>query len=142
LQGAWLKRFPRDFLVLGDAISSFNPIYGQGMSVACLEAEQLDRILGERPAVLSRRFFARVAKVVDNPWSIAVGNDLRMPEAVGPRHAGVNLVNWYMARLHRAAHRDAELSKSFHLVSNLLAPPPSVMHPRLAARVLWRSLGG
>ena len=137
-----LERFPEGFLVLGDAISSFNPIYGQGMSVACLEAEQLDRILGARPEVLFRPFFERVAKVVDNPWSIAVGNDLRMPEAVGPRNAGVNFVNWYMARLHRAAHRDSELSKSFHLVSNLLAPPPSVMHPRLAARVLWRSLAG
>jgi len=137
-----LERFPAGFLVLGDAISSFNPIYGQGMSVACLEAEQLDRTLGEQPRVLYKPFFERVAKVVDNPWSVAVGNDLRMPEAVGPRNAGVNFVNWYMARLHRAAHRDAELSKSFHLVSNLLARPPSVMHPRLAARVLWRHLAG
>jgi 2-polyprenyl-6-methoxyphenol hydroxylase-like FAD-dependent oxidoreductase len=135
-----LDRFPSGFLLLGDAISSFNPIYGQGMSVAALEAEALDQTLKESPDPLYKAFFARASKVVDNPWSIAAGSDLRMPEAVGARNAGVNAVNWYMAKLHRAAHRDAVLSRAFHLVSNLLAPPPSVMHPRIAARVLAGNL--
>jgi 2-polyprenyl-6-methoxyphenol hydroxylase-like FAD-dependent oxidoreductase len=134
-----LTRFPEGFLVFGDAISSFNPIYGQGMSVACLQAAVLDEVVREGAVDLARRFFGRAAKVVDIPWSIAAGNDLRMPEAVGPRTAAIKLINWYMARLHKAAHSDPVPALAFHKVGNLLAPPPSVMHPRVASRVL---LGG
>ena len=102
--------------MFGDAISSFNPIYGQGMSVAALQPVQLAKSLAEGSGALSRRFFARAAKVTDIPWSIAVGNDLRMPETVGPRNAGVNFVNWYMAKLHKAAHRDPVPALAFHKI--------------------------
>ena len=126
--------------MIGDAICSFNPVYGQGMSVAALESEQLAEALAEGSASLAKRFFARAAKVVDIPWSIAVGNDLRMPETIGPRNARVKFINWYMAKLHKAAHEDEVPSLAFHRVANLLAAPPSVMHPRIAMRVLWHNM--
>ena len=135
-----LDRFPDGFLVFGDAISSFNPMYGQGMSVAALEALALDETLSEGPADLGRRFFRKAAKVVDNPWNIVVGGDLRIPETIGPRSAGVNFINWYMSKLHRAAHHDPVVALAFHKVGNLLAPPQTVMHPRIIARVLWGNL--
>lgn len=135
-----LARFPAGYLVVGDAISSFNPIYGQGMSVAALEAVELDRVLREGSHDLAKRYFRRASKVIDNPWSIAVGNDLRIPEAKGKRTAALHFVNWYVSKLHRAAHRDSELGWAFIRVTNLLAPPPTIMHPRLAARVLWDRL--
>jgi 2-polyprenyl-6-methoxyphenol hydroxylase-like FAD-dependent oxidoreductase len=137
-----LERFPSGYLVIGDAICSFNPIYGQGMSVAALEAEELDKTLREPGADIAKRFFPRAARVVDIPWSIAVGNDLRLKEAVGPRSAGVRFINWYMSKLHRAAHSDAQAALAFLKVSNLVAPPPSLMTPRIALRVLWRNLRG
>lgn len=135
-----LERFPDGYLAFGDSISSFNPIYGQGMSAAALQAVELAKTLAEGSDNLARRFFARAAKVTDIPWSIAVGNDLRMPETVGPRNAGVKLINWYMTKLHRAAHHDPVPALAFHRVANLLAPPPSVMHPRVALRVLRANL--
>ncbi len=135
-----LKRFPEGYLVFGDAICSFNPIYGQGMSVAALEAVALDHALGA-PDVAAA-FFREAARIVDIPWSIAAGNDLRMPEAAGARPASVRWINWYIEKLHRAAHRDAELSLAFHRVGNLLAPPPSLMHPRLLWRVLRENVMG
>jgi len=135
-----LDRFPGGFLVFGDAISSFNPMYGQGMSVAALEAVALAETLAESPSDLARRFFRRAAKIVDIPWSIVVGGDLRIPGTIGPRNAGVTFINWYMAKLHKAAHHDPVAALAFHKVGNLLAPPPSVMHPRVAARVLWGNL--
>jgi 2-polyprenyl-6-methoxyphenol hydroxylase-like FAD-dependent oxidoreductase len=135
-----VKRFPAGLIVIGDGICSFNPIYGQGMSVAALEAAELGRVLADGHEDLSRRFFARAAKVVDNPWSIAVGSDLRLPEATGPRGPGVSFVNWYIEKLHRAAHHDPELSVAFLRVANLLAPPSSIMQPRIALRVLRGAL--
>jgi 2-polyprenyl-6-methoxyphenol hydroxylase-like FAD-dependent oxidoreductase len=135
-----LDRFPAGFVVFGDAISSFNPMYGQGMSVAALEAVELAAALAESSSDLGRRFFRRAAKVVDIPWNIVAGSDLRIPETIGPRNAGVNFINWYMAKLHKAAHHDPVAALAFHKVGNLLAPPQSVMHPRIAARVLWGNL--
>jgi 2-polyprenyl-6-methoxyphenol hydroxylase-like FAD-dependent oxidoreductase len=135
-----LDRFPDGYLVIGDAISSFNPIYGQGMSSAALQAVELDRILCEGSTNLARRFFARAAKVVDIPWSIAAGNDLRMPEATGPRSAMGNFINWYMAKLHKAAHHDPVPAWAFLQLTNLLVPPPSVLHPKVALRVLWGNI--
>lgn len=137
-----LDRFPAGYLVFGDAICSFNPIYGQGMSVAALQAMELDSTLasGDGDLALSKGFFRRAAKVVDIPWSIAVGSDLRIPETVGRRTAGVKVINWYISKLHKAAHTDPVAALAFHKVGNLLAPPPSIMHPRIAARVLWGNL--
>ncbi len=130
-----LEKFPEGFLVFGDAICSFNPIYGQGMSAAALQAQALEASLAA-VAVSARDFFRRAAKVVDGPWSIAVGGDLRIPETVGPRSKGVDFVNWYLSKLHKAAHRDPIAAIAFLRVANLVEPPPSVMHPRIALRVL------
>lgn len=135
-----LDRFPAGFVVFGDAISSFNPMYGQGMSVAALEAVELADTIGRGPSDIGRRFFRRAARVVDIHWSIVVGSDLRIPETIGPRNAGVTFINWYMAKLHKAAHHDPVVALAFHKVGNLLAPPASVMNPRISARVLWGNL--
>ena len=107
---------------------------------AALESEVMGRCLKSSEAGLWRRFFREASKVVDIPWSIAVGSDLRIPQTVGPRSAGVRFINWYMSKLHRAAHHDGVLAAQFIRVANLLAPPPSVMHPRMAWRVLKGNL--
>jgi 2-polyprenyl-6-methoxyphenol hydroxylase-like FAD-dependent oxidoreductase len=137
-----LQQFPTGYLVFGDAICSFNPIYGQGMSVAALQAVELENTLasGDGDLELAKSFFCRAAKVVAIPWSIAVGNDLRIPESVGRRTAGVRFINWYMSKLHKAAHSDPVPALAFHRVGNLLAPPSSILHPRVAVRVLWANL--
>ena len=112
----WNTSFPSGYLVFGDALCSFNPVYGQGMSVALLEAVELQALVGAKAANLAMRFFERASKLVDTPWSIAVGSDLRMTEAVGPRFASWRFTNWYMSRLHRAAHTDPVCALAFHRV--------------------------
>ncbi len=131
-----LDRFPEGFLVLGDAMSSFNPIYGQGMSVAALQALELASALRQGDANLARRFFAGAAKITDIAWGIAAGGDLAIPEVVAPRTAAGRFLNWYTGRLHRAAHSDPHVALAFHKVGNLLSPPQSALAPRIALRVL------
>ena len=98
-----LDRFPDGFLVVGDAECGFNPIYGQGMTVAAREALALRDCLRQGPTDLGFRFRRRTGAIVDIPWEIAIGSDLRFPEVEGPRTAKVRLVNAYLARLHVAA---------------------------------------
>jgi len=135
-----LKRFPAGYLVTGDAICSFNPVYGQGMSVAALEAVELQNALATNPVSPARDFFRRAARVVDTPWQIAVGNDLRMPETVGKRTLRGRIANFYVSRVHQAAHRDPAVGIGFLQVSNLLAAPGSLIRPRIWHRVLRSSL--
>jgi 2-polyprenyl-6-methoxyphenol hydroxylase-like FAD-dependent oxidoreductase len=135
-----LGRFPDGLLVVGDAVCSFNPIYGQGMSVAALEALALRRHLERGTAPQPRRFFGDLARVVDVPWDIAVGADLVFPGVQGRRTARVRLVNAYLARLHAAAAHDARLASAFMRVAGLVAPPQSLLRPAIAGRVLGGSL--
>jgi hypothetical protein len=131
-----LARFPDGLLVVGDAVSSFNPIYGQGITVAALQALALRRHLerGVRPR--PRRVFADLARVVDVPWDIAAGGDLVFPGVPGRRTPKVRLVGAYLARLHAAAAHDAELAGAFVRVVGMVAPPRSLLGPGVAVRVL------
>ena len=135
-----LARFPQGLLAFGDAICSFNPVYGQGMTVAAQEAAALDECLRSGLDNLAQRFFKAAAAVADVPWDIAVGNDLRHPAVQGPRPAFVRFINWYIGKLHMAAQHDAKLSNAFLSVANLVAPPPVLLKPSVAWRVLRGNL--
>lgn len=138
-----LVRFPEGYLVFGDAFCSFNPIYGQGMTVAAMEAQALGECLARGPNRLAKYFFAKASKIIDVSWSAAVGNDLGFPEVEGPRTPMVRFLNWYLGKVHIAAHHDAQVSIAFLKVINMIAPPPSIMHPYIVRRVikgnLWAS---
>jgi 2-polyprenyl-6-methoxyphenol hydroxylase-like FAD-dependent oxidoreductase len=135
-----LNRFPRGYLVFGDALCSFNPIYGQGMTVAAMEAVALGECLAEGHNQLAERFFDRARKIIDVSWSAAVGNDLGYPEVEGLRTPMVRFLNWYIGKLHLAAQADALVSVAFLKVINMVAPPPSILHPRILWRVMKANL--
>ena len=136
-----LTRFPAGYLVFGDALCSFNPIYGQGMTVAAQQAALLRQCLDAGETDLARRFFAAAATAIDTPWDITVGNDLRHPQVEGPHSPKVRFINWYIGKLHMAARHDAKLTAAFLEVANLEAPPPKLLHPAIVLRVLWGNLG-
>jgi hypothetical protein len=135
-----LPRFPDRLLVLGDAVASFNPIYGQGMSVAALEALTLRRHLDRGLEPQPRRFFRDLARVVDVPWDMAAGGDLVFPDVQGRRTRKVRLASAYLTRLHVAAARDAHLATAFIRVAGLVAPPQSLLRPGIVLRVLRNGL--
>lgn len=131
-----LRRFPLGYLVFGDALCSFNPVYGQGMTVAATEGLLLRTLLAGDRDRLWRRFFRGAGKLIDGPWSIAVGTDLRFPEVTGRRTVRVRLVNAYVHRLHAAARTDAVLGTAFLRVLNLVDPPHRLLRPAIVRRVL------
>lgn len=132
-----LDRFPDGLVVIGDAIASFNPIYGQGMSVAALEALQLHHALAaDGMENLSQRFFDRTEDLVDMAWNMAVGGDHQFPQTEGPKPRGADVLNWYLSRLLRKAHTDSTLSDAFLRVQTMEKPPTSLLHPKIAWRVM------
>ena len=134
-----LQRFPEGYLVLDDAICSFNPVYGQGMTSAALQGAALDQLLTGRTSLtgLWRDFFKAAAQVVEIPWQSAVGEDFRYPETEGKRPAGVALLNAYVSKVHQATHHDTMVYLAFLKVINLMATPTSLFHPKILWRVLW-----
>jgi 2-polyprenyl-6-methoxyphenol hydroxylase-like FAD-dependent oxidoreductase len=132
-----LKQVPAGFLALGDSICSFNPVYGQGMSSAVLQAVELGRCLEhhENDESLVTGFYKQAAKVIANPWQIAVGADFAYPEATGPKPAGTDLMNRYMGRVLTAALVSPEVNTAMLMVQNLMAPPSSLLRPAMLRKV-------
>jgi 2-polyprenyl-6-methoxyphenol hydroxylase-like FAD-dependent oxidoreductase len=135
-----LSHFPEGYLVFGDALCSFSPIYGQGMTVAALEAVALDECLVKNRGNLAELFFPKARQIIDISWNAAVGSDLNFEEVEGPRTAMLRFLNWYIGKLHLAAFQDAQVSIAFLKVINMVAPPPSILHPRIVWRVLKGNL--
>ena len=132
-----VPRLPEGLVVMGDAVCSFNPIYGQGMTVAALEALALRRHLAEQGGLGRTRGLMRdLARVVDVPWDMAAGGDLAYPGVVGRRTAQVRVANAYLPRLHAAASSDSSLTVTFLRVAGMLDPPTALFRPDVVGRVL------
>jgi 2-polyprenyl-6-methoxyphenol hydroxylase-like FAD-dependent oxidoreductase len=130
-----LARFPEGYLVYGDALCSFDPVYGQGMTVACVASLALRECLVKGTEGIARRFFRMASRFVEAPWQIAVGSDLQNPRVKGKRTAQVRFVNWYIAKFYRAAQRDATLAIKFLEVANLMQQPTALLSPAIALKV-------
>ncbi|MGH8983650.1 MAG: FAD-dependent oxidoreductase [Acidimicrobiia bacterium] len=134
-----LKRFPLGWIMLGDAVSSFNPIYGQGMTSAAQQAQALGDCLRKHNAIdrrFARRYFKAASKAVAVPWSIATGSDFAYPETTGKKPAGTDLINRYMDRVAIAAQHDDEVSLRFNQVVAMVRRSESLLAPRFVLRVL------
>ena len=135
-----LRRFPARFVPMGDALASFNPVYGQGMTVAACEALVLRQQLARGLEGLPQRFLKAAARVIDTPWHLAVGGDLALPQVPGPRPFPVRWINAYVARVQRVAVSDPHVAGAFVQVMHLLAAPASLFAPPVLWRV-WRHGG-
>jgi len=120
-------------------MANFNPIYGQGMAVAALDALHLHHALAGGQDGLAGRFFGRAAESVDTAWTMAVGADAAYPQTDGPNPLTTRLFNWYVSRLLRAAHTDGRLSHEFNRVLQLERPPTALLRPSVFRRVLLPS---
>lgn len=133
-----LGRRPEGFVVLGDALCSFNPVYGQGMTVAAMTVAALESCLrtgGPNLAGLARRFQRAAARVVDVPWQLAVGEDLRYPEVTGRKPFGTAVLHRYVGRVHEKAGEDTVVAQTFYRVLHLLSAPPVLFKPSVLLRL-------
>lgn len=134
-----LDPVPEGLAVVGDAFASFNPIFGQGMTTACLEAVALgESLAAQRWACgqgviegLSRRYHKAAAKVSVLPWLMSTGEDFRFPEIEGDRPFFHPAMAWATAKIHRATQTDPEVHRRFLRVMHMLAGLEELAHPRV-----------
>jgi 2-polyprenyl-6-methoxyphenol hydroxylase-like FAD-dependent oxidoreductase len=129
------RLLPGGLLVVGDAVCSFNPIYGQGMTVAALEALALRNCLSRGTTDLPRRFFRATAKPIGQAWQLAAGGDLSLPEIEGTAPLSTRMLNGYMDRLLTAAEYDTAALEQFLKVAWLVDPPIRLLRPSM----MWRA---
>lgn len=130
-----LAAFPTGLLAIGDAIAAFNPMYGQGMSVAALKAVALRDLLGRGP-IDARAFFRRAHAIEDVAWKLSASGDLRYPGVAGTRTPDMKVMSRYLDRITARAGSDPVLASTMLSVAGFLRPPQSLFAPR----VLWRAL--
>jgi 2-polyprenyl-6-methoxyphenol hydroxylase-like FAD-dependent oxidoreductase len=136
-----LPRFPRGLIPIADAVCRFNPLYGQGMSVAAMEARLLDQLLERRKGSadpldnLAPAFFEEIQPLLATPWSVSE-NDFIFPQTRGVRPADIDRRLQYGAALLALAAQDAEVHKTMIEVNSLLRPATALREPQIASRVM------
>lgn len=138
-------RLPERYAVIGDAICSFDPTFGQGMSVAALEAVALGHCLEAlRPGRLEvalATYHGRADEYVDAAWTLVVGAAVDIVRLTEERPRGHTLVSAYVRAVQRAARDDREVALALMRVVNLLAPPQTLFRPAIARRVARATVG-
>lgn len=137
-----LGRYPLGWVLLGDAVCSFDPIYGQGMTSAAQQADTLARALDRHGTVtraFAKEYFRAAARVVNAPWSIAVGGDFAYPGTIGKKPFGTDILNRYLDRVIQAGQRDDHVVIRFNEVVALIRSPQSLLAPSFVLRVLARA---
>lgn len=134
-----LSRLPDGYVALGDAICSFNPLYGQGMTVATLEAVELGRCLdrhGAATSEMARRYYRAAARVIATPWQMSTSSDFMYPETIGAKGFGTDFMNRYVRQVMIASHVSVPAHRVMLNVQHLLARPASVVRPDTVIRSL------
>ncbi|MFG2331679.1 NAD(P)/FAD-dependent oxidoreductase [Streptomyces sp. NPDC048604] len=133
-------RRPAGFLAMGDALATFNPIYGQGMAVAALSAVALRDVLADRRQTPSTR---RVQRALFDAsafaWDISTGADKKMPGATG-NLLGTRVTDkpasWYFDRIQERYMSDPVVGAPFRAVLTLTEPASALFAPEVVRAVL------
>ncbi len=140
--------WPPGLLAVGDALCAFNPVYGQGISVAAAQAAELSSLLAryDGSSRSTRRIQRRISAVADLPWSVATSEDLRQPTSAGERSLGQRLIGRWTTRMIRlAAAGDEDCTRAFAVVYHLMGSPLLLFSPSVVRAVLGslvRGVGG
>jgi 2-polyprenyl-6-methoxyphenol hydroxylase-like FAD-dependent oxidoreductase len=136
---AQVSDFPRGLLPIGDSICRFNPVYGQGMSVAAQEArllfDLLGRFAGDLLSTLASDFLTKAENLIAEPWAMSAVPDFIYPETTGVRPRDFQERLDFQRGLGRLAARDASVFQLLIEVRNLLKPLTVLDDPSIVSRV-------
>ena len=131
-------RLPERYVAFADAICYLNPVYGQGMTVAAIEALALRGCLDKGLDRIGPRFFAASKPTVALAWQLSSGGDLRFSWVEGARSTSARIVNRYVGRLILTATHDPAVAYRFLRVTNMVDKPTHLFSPAVLRRVMRR----
>jgi 2-polyprenyl-6-methoxyphenol hydroxylase-like FAD-dependent oxidoreductase len=138
------KRFekvnlPKGLLLIGDTFCRIDPVFGQGMSIAVLEALELQKLLKKHKIELHKvpmAFHKRAAKIISPIWNMVITEDFRYPATKGIKPFGLSVQQWYAKNIFLLSSQNQEVYDSFVKVMNLVRPITSLMKPSIIKSVL------
>ncbi|MFD9615469.1 FAD-dependent oxidoreductase, partial [Streptomyces sp. NPDC059083] len=148
-----LDRLPAGFVCVGDAVAAFNPVYGQGMTVAILGACALDDALSawraehNDPADLAgfgEQFHRRLFAAIQVPWTMAISSDYRVDGVKAPpRPPEATRLTAYFDRIEALAAHDQDVLLAYLETTHLLRDPDWMTSPEIHDRIIadWDRLG-
>lgn len=134
-----MPRFPERLLVMGDAICSFNPIYGQGMTVSfvCAHrlAQGLDALAREGGSLdgFLRPFQKKLNDIVAVPWLLSTTLDLSHPQTTGRRPPGLAALVWALSNVIDLTSQNEKACQIFYEMLHMRRGPEALLHPQLLA---------
>jgi 2-polyprenyl-6-methoxyphenol hydroxylase-like FAD-dependent oxidoreductase len=138
-----LNRFPDGLMVTGDAVTCFNPVYAQGMTIAGVCALTIRQHLHSGAAPDSLEYFRDLARNgVDAAWDMTNTMDLSYPDVPGNRTLKVRVQNFFLKRVQIAATRDSKVTVAYMKAATMVAGPEVLMNPAMLLRVLVKSAFG
>ena len=129
---------PQNFVVIGDAFCAFNPVYGQGMTVAAMGAMALDECLRQRKTDnLATQFHKRLAKITEAPWMMATSQDYRYRETEGGALTlKTKFMHRYMDQVLKLATFDTSVRYVLLQAFGMLVPPTKLFQRRILSKVI------
>lgn len=129
-----MAKLPEGYVILGDAICSFDPTFGQGMSIAAMQAELLGKLAGRRS---TQRIQARLGRMAAVPWSMTSSEAHRWAETRGPDPFGASLLRRYASRLFELAGKYRDVYRVMLDVMQFESSPMALLHPQMLRRVIF-----
>ncbi|MBP1933315.1 FAD-dependent oxidoreductase [Ammoniphilus resinae] len=136
---------PQRFLFMGDSLCRFDPVFGQGMSAAAMQALQLKDCLQmeweKRRSItthFTKRYYKKMSKLIDPIWDMILIEDFRYPHVSGRKPRGLRFLQWYIRRVFRLSSEDTDIYNSFIYVMNLLRPATTLFSPSILCKVLGK----
>ncbi|MEG4278761.1 2-polyprenyl-6-methoxyphenol hydroxylase-like oxidoreductase [Microcoleus sp. MON1_C1] len=146
-----LPRYPENLIIIGHAVCAFNPIYGQGMTVAALDAQMLDECLQKQRkrypegdlTGFARQFQQKLAKLHTIPWIFAISQDSRYRGSTGAKpNLGTRLIIDYMDLVLKVLVGDAKVCQAFLEVLHMIESPTVLFSPSIALKAIGQLVTG
>ncbi|PFF64458.1 glutamate synthase [Bacillus thuringiensis] len=134
-----VNNVPEGLLVVGDAQCRFDPVFGQGVSVAAMEAHQLQLLLQGRKQLdktFTQQFYKKTANIIETPWDMTTTEISRHPQLKRELTTKQKFQLWYTKQIYRLSASNSDVYIRLVRVMNLIRSPFHLFHPKVLLSVL------